>query len=390
MRKRETRAAAIVGIGATKFTSASGVSELDLAVEAIGKALDDAGLTWTDVDGLVTYDMDSNDPLQLTSALSLGDLSWFSQTPYGGGQACSTVQDAVLAVEHGLADVVVVHRAANMRSGYRFGRAENTPYMIFPGGRWTAPYGLITPAQLGSLWFQRYFHKYGLTNDDLAPVVLTARQYAATNPAAVFYERPLTLDGYLAEPWVCEPVLRRADCCLETDGAIAMIVSTLDRGRGAGRPAVEVVGAARGMAKQSSHLRNYFREDATDLPDMKVVADQLWQQSGLAPSDISLVTVYDSFSPVVLMALETFGFCEEGQAAAFVAAGEIGPGGSLPVNPHGGLIGEGYIQGFNGIVEAVRQLRGDAANQIEDASAAVVTGGPPLPSSGLIFQRDGV
>jgi acetyl-CoA acetyltransferase len=384
------RQAVVAGTGATEFTKKSGRSELSLTVEAITRALADAGLSLTDIDGLVTYDMDANDPLTLSSALSLSDLSWFSSTPYGGAQACSPVQDASLAVEHGLADVVVVYRGANMRSQYRFGQAENTPYMIFPGGRWTAPYGLVTPGQLGSLWFHRYLHVFGLTNDDLAPVVLAERAYAATNPAAIFYQQPLTREEYLNEPWVCSPVLRRADCCLETDGAIAFVVTTLDRGRHGPKRPVRVLAAARAMAKQSSHLRNYFREDATDLPDMKLVAEQLWRRSGLGPADISAVTIYDSFSPLVPMALEAFGFCKPGEAPSFIADGETGPGGSLPVNPHGGLIGEGYVQGFNGIAEAVRQLRGDAANQITDPAAIVVTGGPPLPTSGLILQRDGV
>jgi acetyl-CoA acetyltransferase len=384
---REFRTASIAGFGATKFTSKSGVSETSLAIEAIMKALDDAGMTLADVDGLVTYEMDATDPLSLSEILSLPALTWFSITNYGGGQSCATVQDAALAIENGLADVVVVYRAANMRSQYRFGRGENTPYMIYPGGRWTAPYGEVTPAQLSALWFHRYLNAYGMTNADLAPVVLSARTYSATNPNAIFYQRPLTLAQYLDEPWVCEPVLRRADCCLETDGAIAFVLTSLDRARHGPHRPVNVAAAARGMAKGSSMIRNFFGDDALDLPDLAVVAGQLWRQSGLGPSDISALAVYDSFSPIVLMALETFGFCKRGEAAGFVAAGEIAAGGSLPVNPHGGLIGEGYVQGFNTIAEAVRQLRGDAVNQLDDPSAIVVTSGPLLPTSGLILQR---
>jgi acetyl-CoA acetyltransferase len=382
------RDAAIAGVGTTRFSAASGVSELALACEAVTAAVADAGLTLADIDGLVTFDMDNNDPLTLSGALSLGNLAWFSRTPYGGGPSVSTVQDAALAVQHGLAEVVVVYRAANMRSQYRFGQGENTPNMIFPGGRWTAPYGMVTPAQLSSLWFHRYLNAYGLTNADLAPVVLTERAYAATNPAAIFYQRPLTLEAYLSEPWVCEPVLRRADCCLETDGAIAFVVTSLERGRSGPKPPVKIAAAARAMARQSSLLRNFFREDALDVPDLKLVAEQLWRQSRLGPQDISAVTIYDSFSPLILMTLEAFGFCKPGEAAAFAADGQLGPRGSLPVNPHGGLIGEGYVQGFNSIAEAVRQLRGEAANQLEDPAAIVVTGAALLPSSGLILRKD--
>lgn len=386
---RDSRIPVIVGIGMTAFTAASHVSELELATEAITSALTDAGLTLGDVGGLVTFDMDSNDPLTVSSALSLGDLSWFSITPYGGGLPCAAVQDAALAVEHGLADVVVVYRAANMRSEYRFGQGENTPNMIFPGGRWTAPYGLITPAQLSSLWFMRYFLAHGLSNEDLAPVALTARDYAVTNPAAVLRDRPLTRDGYFKEPWVCEPLLRRADCCLETDAGAAIVVTSLDRSRDCRQRPVRIAAAARAMARQSSLLRNYFRADATDLPDARLAAAELWRQSGMGPRDIDALMIYDMFSPMVLMALEAYGFCPEGEAAKFVADGQIGRGGSLPVNTNGGLLGEGYVHGFNGIAEGVRQLRGSSVNQIKDPSSVVVSGAPPLPTSALILTVEG-
>lgn len=386
--KPPARSPAIVGIGATNFTSASEVSELELAVEAISRALANAGLAPVDVDGLATFDMDSSDPLSLQNAMSLGDLGWFSIVPYGGGPSCAVFQDAALAIEHGLADVVVVYRAANMRSSYRFGQGENTPNMIFPGGRWTAPYGIITPGQVSSMWFLRYLEAFGLTNRDLAPVVMSARDYASTNPDAIFYQRPIDLDTYLSESWVAEPVLRRPDCCLETDGGIAIVVSSLDRARSGPKPPIRIVAAARGMAHQSSLLRNYFKDDATDLPDLKVVAEQLWRQSRMTRQDISALAIYDSFSPVVLMALETLGFCAPGEAASFVADGGIGRGGPLPVNPNGGLIGEGYVHGLNGITEAVRQLRGEAVNQIDQVSAILAIGAPLLPSSGLILASD--
>jgi acetyl-CoA acetyltransferase len=383
-----SRVPAIVGVGATAFTNASGVSEMELAVEAISRAVADAGLGFADIDGLVTYEMDANDPLTMANALSLQNLTWFSITHYGGGLACATVQDAALAVRANLADTIVVYRAANMRSAYRFGQGDNTPNLIFPGGRWSAPYGMLTPAQLTSLWFMRYFHEYGLSNSDLAPVVLSARDFASTNPAARHYGRPLDLGGYQQEPWICEPVLRRADCCLETDGGIAVVVTSHAKAANCRQTPVYIAGAARGMAPQSSLLRSYLNYDGTDVPDLKLVARQLWEQTGMCPSDISALMVYDSFSPLVLLALEAFGFCSPGTAAGFAADGHIGRQGSLPVNPHGGLIGEGYVQGFNGIAEGVRQVRGDAVNQIEDVSAVVVTGAPPQPTSAIILAAD--
>jgi acetyl-CoA acetyltransferase len=152
---------------------------------------------------------------------------------------------------------------------------------------------------------------------------------------------------------------------------------------------VRIAAAARAMARQSSLLRNYFREDATDLPDAKLAAAALWKQSGMGPRDIDAVMIYDMFSPMVLMALEAYGFCPKGEAAKFVADGHIGRGGSLPVNTNGGLLGEGYVHGFNGITEGVRQLRGSAANQVGEVSSVVVAAAPPLPTSALVLTVEG-
>jgi acetyl-CoA acetyltransferase len=288
-----------------------------------------------------------------------------------------------MAIACGAADVVVAYRGANMRSGHRFGQVT-AESLRQPWGRWSQPYELVVASHRVALWFHRYMHEHGLTNRDLAAVSVSARDFAATNPAAIFFGRPITIDEHQQMPWVAEPVLRVGDCCLETDAGAAIVVTTRARAARSRSAPVRVLAAARAMARGSTMIENVYRRVA-DLPDMALVGRQLWQQADLTPNDIDAAIIYDSFTPIVLIALESLGFCKVGTAARFVAEGGIGRNGPLPVNPNGGQLGEAYVHGFNGIVEAVRQLRGEAVNQLPRPQRIVVTAGTGLPSSGLIL-----
>lgn len=378
-------AAVIAGIGATEFTKASGRKERELAIEAVRAAIADAGLTAGDIDGLVTYDADINDPLMLSEEMALGNLGWYSCTPYGGGGPGAVVQDAMLAVESGLARTVVCYRAANLRSGRRFGQgAALAPHLqqLFD---WSRRAGLFTPAQMDGLTMHRYLHDRGLTNADLAPVVVSARAYARTNPNAHYHGRDFTADDHAASRWVVEPVLRVADCCQETDGGVALIVTGRDRARD-GNGAVAIRAAARALAKGSRINQNHYSDDIAGIPDFRWMLDQLWSRSGIGPGEIDAAIIYDAFSPLVMMALEALGLPRGRALADFIAAGGIGPNGDLPVNMNGGQLGEAYVHGFNGMIEAVRQLRGTAANQVADIEHLLVTGSPALVTSGLILS----
>ncbi|MFD6751742.1 lipid-transfer protein, partial [Streptomyces anthocyanicus] len=185
--------AAIVGIGATEFSKDSGRSELRLAVEAVRSALDDAGLTPDDVDGMVTFTMDTCPEITVAQAAGIGELSFFSRVHYGGGAACATVQQAALAVAAGVADVVVCYRAFNERSGRRFGSGVQRREPSAEGAAlgWALPFGLLTPASWVAMAAQRYLHTYGLSPEVFGHVAVTDRKYAATNPAAYFHERPI-------------------------------------------------------------------------------------------------------------------------------------------------------------------------------------------------------
>jgi acetyl-CoA acetyltransferase len=382
--------AAIVGIGATAFSKNSGRSELSLAVEAIGQALDDAGLTRADVDGLTTFSMDTNPEIAIASAMGFGDLTFFSRIPYGGGAACATLHQAAMAVATGTADVVVCYRALNGRSGIRYGSGDvaGTQARTTDATRysWVAPYGLRTPASWVAMFAQRYLHTYGVRTEAFGRVAVACRRHAATNPAAYFYRRPITLGDHQASRWIAEP-LRLLDCCQESDGAQAIVVTTTERAKDLRRPPAVITAAAQGAGRQQQVMTSFYRDDLTGLPEMNVVGDQLWRSSGLQPADIGAAMLYDHFTPLVLMQLEDLGFCGRGEASDFVASGNLHIGGALPLNTHGGQLGEAYLHGMNGIAEAARQIRGEAVNQVPDVEHVVATAAAGSPTSGLLVSK---
>jgi acetyl-CoA acetyltransferase len=373
--------AIVAGIGATEFSKASGRSQLQLAAEASRAAITDAGLTPADVDGMVTFTVDENDELALIRCLGVPEVHYWSRTPQGGAGACATVQHAVAAVASRQADAVLVYRAFNERSGRRFGQPRAVP----PGPRpldFYATFGIDTPAKMYSLWYRRYMHAYGATNEDLGRYTVVARRYAATNPKAWFHERPITLADHQASRWIVEPVLRLLDCCQESDGGVALVITRDDRAADVPAP-VRIVAAADAHVRDGSVMYNYHHPDLATFPEAEACARQLWARSGLGPSDMDAAMLYENFSPVVFLLLEAHGFCGRGEAKDFIAAGEIDLDGTLPVNTHGGLLGEAYIHGVNSIQEAVRQLRGTAANQVRSVDHVLVSAGP----SGLILGR---
>ena len=373
--------AAIVGIGATEFSKDSGRSELRLAAEAVRDALDDAGLEPSDVDGLVGFTMDTNTEIAVARELGVPELKFFSRVHYGGGAACATVQQAAMAVATGMAEVVVCYRAFNERSGNRFGQARAVSGV---DNSWSYPAGLATPAAMVAMFARRYQHTYGATSEDFGRVAVVDRKHAATNPKAWFHERPITLADHQASRWIAEP-LRLLDCCQESDGAVALVVTSAERARDLRRPPAVVRAAAQGSGTDQFTMTSYYRDDLTGLPEMGTVARALWQQSGLGPSDVDVAVLYDHFTPFVLVQLEELGFCGRGEARHFIADGALELDGALPLNPHGGQLGEAYIHGMNGIAEAVRQVRGSAVNQVAGVAHVLVTAGTGVPTSGLVL-----
>jgi len=383
--------AAIVGIGATEFSKNSGRSELQLALEACAAACDDAGVDPKQVNGLSTFTMETNPESEILRGLGIPELTHFSRIHFGGGAPCATVQYAAMAVATGVADYVLCYRAFNERSGRRFG----TGVQDRPAGAtaeeaqfaWTSPHGLLTPASWVAMFARRMMHEHGVTSEDFGRVAVADRKHAATNPAAHFYEQPITLADHQSSRWIVEP-LHLLDCCQETDGGQAMLVTTMERARDLKQPAVVVEAAAQGMADDQHMMRSFFRDSLTGLPEMGTCARQIWETSGLGPADVQTAVLYDHFTPFVLAQLEEFGFCGRGEAKDFVADGGIEIGGRLPVNTHGGQLGEAYLHGMNGIAEGVRLVRGTSVNQVAGAEHVLVTGGTGVPTSALMLGVD--
>jgi len=374
----------IAGIGQTEFSKNSGRSELQLAAEASLAALDDAGLTAADIDGMVTYTLDSTGEFELVRNLGIKDLRYYSRAPYGGAATCAVVLHAAAAVAAGAANVVLIYRAFNERSGRRFGLPQ-APGQVSSSGslwwRWYMPFGLDTPAKWAALHFQRYMHVYGVTNEDFGRYSVVCRKHAANNPGAYFYQRPITLEDHQNSRWIVEPVLRLLDCCQESDGGVALLITSRERARDLRRPPARIVAAAQSALLGGDIVSDYYHEDIAGMAEIGDIGAQLWSQSGLRPRDIQAAMLYDHFSPIIFMHLEEFGFCGRGEARDFIKQGNIELGGSVPVNTHGGLLGEAYIHGVNHINEAVRQLRGVAINQVADVQHVLVSAG----MSGIIL-----
>ena len=380
--------AAIAGLGATEFSKNSGRSEMQLAVEAVTLALADAGIEPGDVDGISTYTMDNNLETEVFRNIGGKDLKFFGRVEYGGGGACAPLQQASMAIHCGVADVVVCYRAMNERSEYRFGQPltfQSSKILDVLMGL-SVSQGLQTAAANLAIGVRRYMHETGATESDLAQIALTDRHHAATNPAAFFYEKPITLEEHQASRMVADP-FRLFDCCQESDGAVAVVLVSLERSRTLRQEPVVVSAAAQGAPRGTVLISNFYEGDITLHTESELVAKQLYAQSRLTANDIDVAIFYDHFGPTVLPMIEAYGFCQRGEAKDFVKDGNIRIGGTLPINTHGGQLGEAYIHGMNGVAEAVRQIRGAAVNQVSDVNHVLVTAGSGVPTSGAILSK---
>jgi len=384
-RLRDTTA--IVGIGQTEFSKAAGRSETQLAAEAIVAALADAGLTTADVDGLVSYTIDPVEETELVRTLGIPEIHFSSRVPYGGGGSQGVLLHAASALVSGIADVVVAYRAIKARSGERFGRAAvgGRGTSLHSGStamQWCTPYGVLTPASWMSLNSVRYMHAYAVSSEDFGRAVVQFREYAANNPNAHFYRKPITLEDHQASRWIAEPAIRLFDCCQETDGSVALVITSADRASASDEPILIGAAAQAGLFEEEI-ASNHYAKDIAVMEGCAAMADRLFEGHGFKRSDIDVAMIYDAFSPMFFLQLEALGFCSPGEAKDFIADGNLGPQGSLPCNTNGGLIGEGYIHGLNLTTEAVRQLRGQSSNQLVNPTTALIC----ASRTGLILRR---
>jgi len=378
---------AVVGIGTTEFAKQLESSERRLALEAIAAALDDAGIAPGEVDGMSCYSMESTEEIDVARNLGFGDVTYFGKVPYGGGAGCGVVGQAAMAVAAGQCSVAVAWRSR--KRGARTSRPWAGVAQRVGGDqqRWTRPYGLLRPVDEIAVLTRRYMHTYGATRDHLANVALAARRHANANPAATMGHKVMTREDYLAARWISEP-LCLFDNCLETDGACAVVITSAERARDLPQPPALIHSWAQSLPAQHQTMTNFFCDDPLRGPAW-ACADKLWSLSEVGPADVDVAQLYDAFSPLVLLSLEGYGFCERGEGGPFTDDGGIELGGRLPVNTSGGGMSEAYLHGFNLVVEAVRQVRGSSTNQVPDAEFSLVTSGEGVPTGAILFRRDG-
>jgi acetyl-CoA acetyltransferase len=380
---------AIVGIGQTEFSKLSNRSELQLACECVKAAIDDAGLKPSDIEGTSTFCLDTSDEIAIARNVGMRDLKVFSRIPHGGGGATSLVHQGVMAITTGMCKAFVGYRALNGRSGLRYssgvGEGPVTADLIHWG--WYMPSGFMTPASWVAMYTQRYMYQYGVKNADcLAEIAVTTRKHAVNNPNAIFYNRPLTREEYYASRWIVEP-FRLYDCCLETDGGCAFVITSTERAKDLPHPPAVIRGVAQGSAYDQECMTSFYRKDISYLPEYDLVADQIYAQSGLGPNDIDAAVIYDAFTSIVLFQLESLKFCKRGEAHEWVKDGALGLNGRLPCNTNGGQLSEAYIHGINGVNEGVRLIRGTSVNQPKKNDHVLVTSGVGVPTSAMILGK---
>jgi len=361
-----TRRAVIVGVGHTAFGKLEGRSAWQLEAEAAAAALADAGLQPSDVDGLLTDPgptqgiLDGITPHFLRLGAQLGlDPDYAGSEILGGAGSVAIVERAALAIEAGLCDVCLcIYGDSPLSSAgaYQYGRGDE------------AAFGFFGAVGLHALAARRHMHLYGTRFEHLGEVAVAARANAARTPHAQ-KQRGISMDEYLASEPLAEP-LRKLDCCLVSDGAAAVLVTTEERAADLCHRAIRILGHA-----QAHSLSTYASPDHFDTLPAARCGPKALGRAGLTPVDVDVALLYDCFTIVVLLQLEDYGFCKKGESGPFVEGGRIGPGGSLPVNPSGGLLAEGYGSGMLHVIEAVRQLRGETGErQVPDAEVALVSG----------------
>jgi acetyl-CoA acetyltransferase len=376
---------AIVGIGQTAYAKGLEGSELSLACQAIKAALDDAGLAPADVDGMGSYAMEANIEADVARNLGTGDITWFSQVGFGGGAGCGVVGNAAMAVASGQCSVAVTWRARK-RAARGSRPWAQTAERVKGLGEWSRPWGLVRPVDEIAMLTRRYMHTYGATRDHLANVALASRKHANRNPLAQMYEKKMTREDYMNARWISEP-LCLFDNCLETDGAVACVITSAERAKDLKQKPALVHAFGQGINPQHQVMTNFHRDDPLMGPAW-ACAEVLWRNADVTPDDVDVAQIYDAFSPLIPLSLEGYGFCKRGEGGDFTNDGALEwPDGRLPNNTSGGGMSEAYVHGFNLIVEAVRQIRGTSTSQVDNVDVSFVTSGEGVPTSALLLTK---
>lgn len=375
--RKLSRKVAVVGVGTTSFGKLPGWSAEDLGIWALDRALADAGLQRSQIDGLIVNRIPDYQRFAMMTGL---DPRFVNVTPGQGRMSGATIEIAAMAIAAGMCDTIALVYGNNGRTGgMKYGGASDR-YAATAGGEWK-PYGMTSPGAVHAMMFDRHRHEYGTTQEQLAHVALTFRDHAARNPEAVMRER-ITEANYHASRYICDP-LHIYDYCLINDGGVAIILTSAERARDLAKPPVYISA----FSQATSLSGSAFPPDDFWREPMSLIASDIREMSGIAPGDLSGAMIYDNFSPTVLFSLEGFGFCPVGESGAFVAEGNLALGGTLPTNTSGGHMSESYMQGWALNVEAVRQLRHECTDrQIPNAEIIQYMCAAPLLSA-IIYSR---
>lgn len=375
---------AVTGIGASTYyrVGQSPLTVRQLASTAVHRAIADAGLEPKDIDGIVTYHDNQHDGAQLWSALGLHELRYSARAFGGGGNGGgSAVQLADAAIAAGYAKHVVVYRAINQGDEGRYGRfqggshaADNQAFLV--------PFGAATAVVKNALLISEHMRRHGISQEALAEIALASYAHAQRNPDAVMYGKPLTREQYHASRWIAEP-LHLYDCCQESDGACAIVVSSSDRAADLPHEPAYIMAAVTGMRPGGGLWA--FNDSDYPAGRLRSVGAQLWELTGVSPADVDVAQFYENFTGTTLIAISDIGFCAADDVEAFVSDGRIQHGGVLPINTSGGNLAEAYIHGFQLMLEAVRQVRGTSTCQVDGVELSLFVAGPGTPPSSAVL-----
>jgi acetyl-CoA acetyltransferase len=377
--RRPARQAAAVGICALPYSKDIAMTERRAGALAILGALDDAGLSVGEVDGLLRYAWENTTEMEMARLVGVENMRVFGSVDFGGGAGPPVLAHAAMAIELGVADVVVTWRARNRSSA---GRPWAGQLLAEGQDQFERPHGLVRPVDGMALHARYWMHRYGWSREDFGLVAVTQRAHARRNPMALM-RGEMTMEDYLGARMIAEP-LCLYDNCLETDGALALVLTSAERAADLDldhRPAY-VTGYAMGSGPDCYGMTFWYGDELGVTP-ARHVAPALWANTGLVPTDIDVVQFYDAFSPQVPVSFQEYGFCAEGEAPDYMRAGE-----APPYNTSGGGLSEAYVHGFNLIVEAVRQVRGTSTTQVPSVAHSLVTGGNVVPTGAVVFSRE--